>query len=53
MSNIYQHNFNNYNLRLSNDDYWDHFISYDSRGNGLNHNAILSGDCLVINIDIN
>ena len=53
MSNIYQHNFNNYNLRLSNSDYWDHFISYDSRGNGLEHATILSGDCLLINIDIN
>jgi hypothetical protein len=52
MSNIYQHNFNNYNLRLSNSDYWDHYISYDSKGNGLNHATILSGDCLLINIDI-
>lgn len=52
MSNIYQHNFNNYKLRLSNSDYWDHFISYDSKGNGLDHDTILSGDCLLINIDI-
>ena len=53
MSNIYQHNFNNYKLRLSNSDYWDHFISYDSKGSGLDHDTILSGDCLLINIDIN
>ena len=53
MSNIYQHNFNNCKLRLSNSDYWDHFISYDCEGSGINHAAILSGDCLLINIDIN
>ncbi len=52
MSNIYQHNFNNYKLRLSNSDYWDHFISYDSKGGVLDHNNILSGSCLLINIDI-
>jgi hypothetical protein len=53
MSNIYQHNFHNCKLRLSNSDYWDHFISYDCKGSGLNHDAILSGDCLNIDIDIN
>ncbi len=53
MSNIYQHNFNNCKLRLSNSDYWDHFISYDCKGSGLNHDLILSGDCLLIDIDIN
>jgi hypothetical protein len=42
MSNIYQHNFNNYKF----------FISYDSKGGVLDHNNILSGSCLLINIDI-
>ena len=53
MSNIYQHNFHNCRLRLSNSYYWDHFISYDCKGSGLNHGDILSGDCLYIDIDLN
>tara|TARA_R110002126_G_scaffold116875_2_gene256495 strand:- start:136 stop:1650 length:1515 start_codon:yes stop_codon:yes gene_type:complete len=53
MSNIFQHNFNNCKIRLSNSDYWDHFISYDCKGSGLDHDAILSGDCLYVDIDIN
>jgi hypothetical protein len=53
MSNIYQHNFNNCKLRLSNSDYWDHFITYDCEGSGLDHASILSGDCLYVDIDIN
>jgi hypothetical protein len=52
MSNIYQHNFHNCKIRLSNSDYWDHFISYDCKGSGLNHGDILSGDCLYIDIDL-
>jgi hypothetical protein len=52
MSNIFQHNFNNCDLRLSNSDYWDIFISYDKRS-GLNHDVILSGGCLLIDIDAN
>jgi hypothetical protein len=53
MSNIYQHNFHNCRLRLSNSDYWDHFISYDCKGSGLNHGDILSGNCHLISIDVN
>jgi len=53
MGNIYQHNFNKCDLRLSNSGYWDMFLAFDCRNNGLDHNLILSGDCLLIDIDIN
>ena len=53
MSNINQNNFNNcFKMRLSNSDYWDLFICNDC-GDGLNHAAILSGSCLLIDIDVN
>ena len=53
MSNINQNNFRNCNVRLSNSDYWDLYISTDCANPILDHNAILSGSCLLIDIDFN
>tara|TARA_Y100000310_G_scaffold118208_1_gene117050 strand:+ start:38 stop:1870 length:1833 start_codon:yes stop_codon:yes gene_type:complete len=39
-------------MRLSNSDYWDLFICNDC-GCSLDQPAILSGDCLIIDIDVN
>jgi hypothetical protein len=53
MSNINQNNFDNcLKMRLSNSDYWDLFICNDCRCS-LDQPAILSGDCLIIDIDVN
>ena len=53
MSNIDQNNFRNCNIRLSNSDYWDLYISSDCGNPILDHTSILSGSCLLINIDFN
>jgi hypothetical protein len=53
MSNIYQHGFDNcLTIRLSNSDYWDLFLCYDCQ-DAPNPDIILTGSCLLINIDIN
>ena len=53
MSNINQNNFNNcLRMRLSNSDYWDLFICNDCSCS-LDQPAILSGACLIIDIDVN
>jgi len=53
MSNINQNNFNNcFRMRLSNSDYWDLFLCNDCRCS-LDQPLILSGDCLIIDIDVN
>ena len=53
MSNINQNNFNNCSrMRLSNSDYWDLFICNDC-GCGLDNPFILSGACLLVDIDLN
>ena len=53
MSNINQNNFNNcLRMRLSNSDYWDLFLCNDCRCS-LDQPLILSGDCLIIDIDVN
>ena len=53
MSNINQNNFDNcFRMRLSNSDYWDLFICNDCRCS-LDQPAILSGDCLIIDVDVN
>jgi hypothetical protein len=38
-------------MRLSNSDYWDLFLCYDC-DQGSDADAVLSGDCLLVNIDI-
>ena len=53
MSNIYQHGFDNcLTMRLSNSDYWDLFLCYDCK-DAPDPNIILTGSCLLVNIDIN
>ena len=53
MSNINQNNFDNcLRMRLSNSDYWDLFLCNDCRCS-LDQPLILSGDCLIIDIDVN
>jgi len=53
MSNIYQHNFDNcMKMRLSNSEYWDLFLCYDCQ-DAPNPDIILTGSCLLVNIDIN
>lgn len=53
MSNIYQHGFDNcLKLRLSNSEYWDIFLCNDCQ-DAPNPDVILTGSCLLINIDIN
>ena len=53
MSNIYQHGFDNcLTMRLSNSEYWDLFLCYDCQ-DAPNPDIILTGSCLLINIDIN
>jgi len=52
MSNIYQHGFDNcLTMRLSNSEYWDLFLCYDCK-DAPNPDIILTGSCLLINIDI-
>jgi hypothetical protein len=53
MSNIDQNNFRNCNVRLSNSDYWDLYLSTDCGNPILDHASILSGSCLLIDIDFN
>ena len=53
MSNIYQHGFDNcLKLRLSNSEYWDIFLCNDCQ-DAPNPDIILTGSCLLVNIDIN
>ena len=52
MGNIKNYNFKYQKTRLSNDEYWDYCLSNDNRYTP-QHNGILSGESLVINIDFN
>jgi len=53
MSNIFQNGFDNcLTMRLSNSDYWDLFLCYDCK-DAPDPDIILTGSCLLINIDIN
>lgn len=51
MNNIKNYNFNKLDLRLSNSDYWDFFLSTDE---GTQYTPfVTSGDCLVVYYDFN
>lgn len=52
MGNIRNFNFNKLDLRLSNSDYWDFYLSTD--GSSLEpSNGLMSGDCFVVWYDFN
>ena len=52
MGNIRNFNFNKLDLRLSNSDYWDFYLSSD--GSSLEpSNGLMSGDCFVVWYDFN
>ena len=52
MGNIKNFNFNKLDLKLSNSDYWDFFISTDETGPQL-CSGLTSGDCFVVWYDFN
>ena len=52
MGNIKNYNFNNIDLKLSNDDYWDFYLANDDANNGY-CTPVTSGDCFVVWYDFN